>query len=54
MENLILVPAIMMATLVIVTAHARLNGTGKRDVVTLGTVGGLCGLGTSVSATTKA
>ena len=51
MENLLLVPAIMTAIMVIVTVQASLNGTEKRDVVLMGTVGGLCGLGTAVAAT---
>lgn len=49
MDNLILLPAIMTATMVIVTVQAWLNGTEKRDVAFLGTVGGLCGLGTAVA-----
>jgi hypothetical protein len=49
MDNLILLPAIMTATMVIVTVQAWLNGTEKRDVVFLGSVGGLCGLGTAVA-----
>ena len=50
MENLLLVPAILTATMVAVTLHAWLSGTEKRDVVLLGTVGGLCGLGTAAAA----
>ena len=50
MENLILVPAIMTATMVAVMVQVWLNGTEKRDVVLLGTVGGLCGLGATFTA----
>jgi hypothetical protein len=49
MDNLILLPAIMTATMVIITVKAWLDGTEKRDVALLGTVGGLCGLGTAVA-----
>lgn len=50
MDNLILLPAIMTATMVIVTVHAGLNGTEKRDVALLGTAGGMYGPGTAVAA----
>lgn len=50
MENFILVPAIMTATMVFVTFHAWRIGNEKRDVALLGSVGGPCALGTAVAA----
>jgi uncharacterized membrane protein YadS len=50
MDTAVLILAIMTATLFAVTFHAWRLGNEKRDVALLGTVGGLCGVGTVVAA----
>jgi uncharacterized membrane protein YadS len=50
MDTVVLVLAVMTATLFAVTFHAWRLGNEKRDVALLGTVGGLCGVGTVVTA----
>jgi hypothetical protein len=50
MDTVALVLAVMTATMFAVTFHAWRLGNEKRDVVPLGAVGGLCGVGTAVAA----
>jgi uncharacterized membrane protein YadS len=50
MDAVVLVLAIMTATMFAVAFHAWHLGNEKRDVVLLGAVGGLCGVGTAVAA----
>ena len=50
MDTVVLLLAIMTVTLLGVTVHAWRLGNEKRDVVLLGTVGGLCGVGTAVAS----
>jgi uncharacterized membrane protein YadS len=50
MDTAVLTLAIMTATMFAVTFHAWRLGNEKRDVVLLGAVGGLCGVGTAVAA----
>ena len=50
MDNAVLPLAIMTAIMFAVTFHAWRLGNEKRDVVLLGTVGGLFGVGTAVAA----
>jgi hypothetical protein len=50
MDTAVLLLAIMTATMVVVTFQAWRSGDEKRDVALLGTVGGLCGVGTAVAA----
>ena len=50
MDTVALVLAVMTAAMLAVTFHAWRLGNEKRDVVLLGAVGGLCGVGTAVAA----
>lgn len=50
MDTTTLVFAILTATLAGVTFHAWRLGNEKRDVALLGVFGGLCGVGTVVTA----
>ena len=50
MDTAVLILAIMTATMFAVTFHAWRLGNDKRDVALLGAVGGLCGVGTVVTA----
>lgn len=50
MGTVVLVLAVMTATMFAVTFHAWRLGNEKRDVALLGAVGGLCGVGTAVAA----
>lgn len=50
MDTSTLLFAILTATLIGVTFHARRLGNEKRDVVLLGAFSGLCGMGTAVAA----
>ena len=50
MDTAVLILAIMTTTLFAVTFHAWRLGNDKRDVALLGAVGGLCGVGTVVTA----
>ena len=50
MDTTTLVFAILTATLAAVTFHAWRLGNEKRDVALLGVFGGLCGVGTVVTA----
>jgi hypothetical protein len=50
MDNFLLLSAITALTLLAVTLHAWRIGNERRDVALLGTVAGLCGLGTAVVA----
>jgi len=50
MDTVVLVPAIMTATMFAVTFHAWRLGNEKRDVALLGAIGGLCGVGTIAAA----
>ena len=49
MDTIVLLLAIMTATMFAVTIHAWRLGNEKRDVVLLGAVGGLCGVGTAAA-----
>jgi hypothetical protein len=50
MDSAVLILASMTATMFAVTFHAWRLGNEKRDVALLGAVGGLCGVGTVVTA----
>jgi hypothetical protein len=50
MDTTVLILATMTATMFAVTFHAWRLGNERRDVALLGTVGGLCGVGTTVAA----
>lgn len=50
MDAIVLLLAIMTATMFAVTFHALRLGNEKRDVVLLGLIGGLCGVGTASAA----
>ena len=50
MDTVVLLLAIMTATMFAVTFHAWRLGNEKRDVALLGAIGGLCGVGTAVAA----
>lgn len=50
MDTLVLLFAIMTATLFAVTIHAWRLDNEKRDVVLLGAIGGLCGVSTGAAA----
>ena len=50
MDTVVLVLAVMTATMFAVTFHTWRLGNEKRDVALLGAVGGLCGVGTAVAA----
>ncbi len=50
MDSIVILFAIMTATMFAVTFHAWRLGNEKRDVVLLGAVGGLCGVGTAFAA----
>ena len=50
MDTIVLLLAIMTATMFAVTFQAWRLGNEKRDMALLGAVGGLCGVGTAVAA----
>lgn len=50
MDTTVFLLAIMTATIFAVTFNAWRLGNEKRDVALLGTIGGLCGVGTAVAA----
>jgi hypothetical protein len=50
MDTTVLVLGIMTLTLLLVALHAWRLGNEKRDVVLIGAVGLLCGVGTAVAA----
>ncbi len=50
MDPIVILLGIMTAMMFAVTFHARRLGNEKRDVILLGAVGGLCGVGTAVAA----
>lgn len=50
MDTVVLLLIIMAATMFAVTFHAWRLGNERRDVVLLGTVGGLCGVGAALVA----
>ncbi|MBC7942092.1 MAG: hypothetical protein H7Z19_20440 [Chitinophagaceae bacterium] len=51
MDTIVLLLAIMTATMLAAAVNAWRLGNEKRDVALLGAVGGLCGVGTAVAAT---
>jgi hypothetical protein len=50
MDNLPLLLAILAATLLLAAFNARRQGNEKRDLALLGTLGGLFGLGSALTA----